>query len=160
MLSDRAVTWIVFAAVLYLVLFVGGVGLIAVVSGAGGDPDDPVLVARGGVLYGEHCAACHGTNLEGQPDWETQNADGTFPAPPADGTGHAWEHSDRQLFEVVKFGGVRFSRPGVKSAMPSFEDELESADIWAILAFIKSRWPEEVRKEQQTRGLFSGPHLH
>ena len=33
------------------------------------DPDDLKLVARGKVIYAEHCASCHGTNLEGQPNW-------------------------------------------------------------------------------------------
>ncbi|MGB0508267.1 MAG: c-type cytochrome, partial [Pikeienuella sp.] len=38
--------------------------------------------ADGASLYREHCATCHGDNLEGDPDWRTQNPDGSFRAPP------------------------------------------------------------------------------
>jgi mono/diheme cytochrome c family protein len=30
--------------------------------------------------------------------------------------------------------------------MPAFEDVLDDADIVAVLSFIKSTWPEEIRK--------------
>ena len=33
------------------------------------DASDPQLVARGAVVYQQSCAACHGANLEGQPNW-------------------------------------------------------------------------------------------
>jgi mono/diheme cytochrome c family protein len=33
--------------------------------------------------------------------------------------------------------------------MPAFEGVLTDAEIWAVLAFIKSRWPEEIRKRQE-----------
>jgi len=32
--------------------------------------------------------------------------------------------------------------------MPAFADRLSDADIWAVLAFIKSRWPDEIRRRQ------------
>jgi len=41
---------------------------------------------------------------------------------------------------------------GVKSAMPGFQDILSDADIWAVLSFIKSRWPEEIRQSQPKSG--------
>ncbi|MCY4361382.1 MAG: c-type cytochrome, partial [Gammaproteobacteria bacterium] len=45
-------------------------------------------VSAGQTLYQEQCAACHGANLEGQPNWRSANDDGTLPAPPHDETGH------------------------------------------------------------------------
>ena len=39
-------------------------------------------------LYGDHCASCHGLNLEGEANWRVRNDDGTMPAPPHDETGH------------------------------------------------------------------------
>ena len=33
--------------------------------------------------------------------------------------------------------------------MPGFEGRLADADIWAIIAFMKSRWPEEARERQK-----------
>jgi len=38
---------------------------------------DPDRVARGAVLYAQHCAACHGANLEGAPDWKKRLLDGS-----------------------------------------------------------------------------------
>ncbi len=56
------------------------------------DPFNPELVALCGSVYKQHCAECHGANLEGEPGWEKQNPDGTFPAPLQDHTGHTPEH--------------------------------------------------------------------
>ena len=32
----------------------------------------------GSNLYADNCASCHGINLEGQPNWRSQNAEGCF----------------------------------------------------------------------------------
>ena len=45
-------------------------------------------VVAGQSLYADNCASCHGANLEGQPNWQSPDADGVLPAPPHDGTGH------------------------------------------------------------------------
>ena len=44
-------------------------------------------LAAGAALYAQHCAACHGTELEGQPDWRSPGPDGILPAPPHDASG-------------------------------------------------------------------------
>ena len=105
-------------------------------------------MARGAVVYAEQCAQCHGERLEGAPDWRTRNEDGTLPPPPHDETGHTWHHPDRQLFELVKLGGGASAPPGFVSAMPPYQDVLADGDIWAVLAFIKSRWPDNMRRRQ------------
>lgn len=51
------------------------------------DISDTALVASGSALYGEHCAACHGAELEGALDWQEAFDDGTLPAPPHDASG-------------------------------------------------------------------------
>ena len=33
-------------------------------------PDNSTVIARGITVYAEQCAACHGSNLEGQPGWK------------------------------------------------------------------------------------------
>ncbi|NND22758.1 MAG: c-type cytochrome, partial [Silicimonas sp.] len=33
-------------------------------------------IARGQSLYADHCAACHGADLKGQPDWRSPGPDG------------------------------------------------------------------------------------
>lgn len=112
------------------------------------DLRDPELVALGGEVYREHCASCHGVELEGQPGWQRPLPDGGLPAPPHDADGHTWHHPDRLLFDITKFGGQAFAPPGFKSNMPSFGQILSDAEIGAVLAFIKTRWPEEIRARQ------------
>lgn len=112
------------------------------------DLRDPGLVALGERLYREHCASCHGVELEGQPGWQRPLPDGGLPAPPHDSDGHTWHHPDRLLFGITKFGGQALAPPEFKSNMPAFGRTLSDREIWAVLAFIKSRWPEEIRARQ------------
>lgn len=97
-------------------------------------------VEVGGRLYAEKCAACHGADLEGQPDWKISNEDGSYPAPPHDASGHTWHHSDRLLVELIRDG---LDLP--ESRMPSFGDQLSDDEILSILDFIKSNWGKDER---------------
>ncbi|MFP4327583.1 MAG: c-type cytochrome [Paracoccaceae bacterium] len=111
--------------------------------------------ARGAVLYADHCAACHGAELEGQPDWRRPGPDGLLPAPPHDASGHTWHHGDRLLFDYTRLGGQAALEArgvtGFDSGMPAFGGVLSDAEIRDILAFIKSTWPEELRAIQAQR---------
>ena len=80
------------------------IGLAAMPAQAGHELDGRDL-DRGRAVYSEHCAACHGADLEGQPDWRSPGADGIYPAPPHDATGHTWHHSNAQLFDYTRLGG-------------------------------------------------------
>ena len=114
---------------------------------------DP-LVQQGARLYAENCASCHGARLEGQPDWQQPNPDGTYPAPPHDETGHTWHHGDGMLSDYIRRGGqAALDDMGVAftSGMPGFGAALSGADIAAVLAFIKSTWPERIRAVQAER---------
>jgi hypothetical protein len=71
---------------------------LALLAGCDAKPD----LALGDKLYVQHCASCHGANLEGQPDWRKRLPNGRFPAPPHDATGHTWHHPDEVLFAVTK----------------------------------------------------------
>lgn len=117
------------------------------------DPGDPKLVARGQAVYDKECASCHGLNLEGQPSWRTRLPSGRMPAPPHDASGHTWHHPDEMLFGITKEGLVpgKYAPPGYQSDMPAFGGKLSDADIWAVLAYIKSRWPAEIRRAQEER---------
>ncbi|WP_247892487.1 c-type cytochrome [Azospirillum sp. Sh1] len=110
------------------------------------DPTDAAQVARGKMVYAEQCASCHGSRLEGQTNWQSRKADGRLPAPPHDATGHTWHHPDEDLFRITKQGIAAFAPPGYSSDMPAFGGKLSDADIWAVLAFIKSSWPEDIRR--------------
>jgi len=112
------------------------------------DPDDPVQVALGGQIYAERCARCHGANLEGQPNWMARKPDGRLPAPPHDASGHTWHHPDQQLITMTK-KGLSGILPNYESDMPAFEGVLTDEQIVAVLAFIESSWPEEIRSRQR-----------
>ena len=116
-------------------------------------PESVDLVA-GKALYAETCAACHGANLEGQENWRSPGEDGRLPAPPHDETGHTWHHSDQVLFDYIKLGGREvMAAQGIEfdSGMPGFGDQLSDQEIWNILGFIKSIWPEEIQDMQAAR---------
>jgi len=119
-------------------------------------PDlDPREIALGETIYATHCAECHGANLEGEDNWRVQNEDGSFRSPPHDATGHTWHHSDKLLFEAIKLGGQRYSASiGGASPMPAFEDVLTDVEITAVLAYIKSHWPEDIRQTQWQVSVF------
>lgn len=108
-------------------------------------------VEAGQKIYVENCASCHGVNLEGQPNWRSQLPEGGLPAPPHDETGHTWHHSDKLNFKYTKKGGQKIAPPEFKSNMPGFEETLSDDQIWAVLAYIKSEWPEQVRRRHALR---------
>ncbi len=110
---------------------------------------------QGKQLYLLHCSSCHGKNLEGEPNWRTPKADGMLPAPPHDESGHTWHHDNQLLFNYTKYGGLAtFAAMGVtdiKSGMEGFGHVLEDEQIWDILSYIRSTWPERIRKIQDSR---------
>jgi len=112
------------------------------------DPDDKAQVAEGRVAYRAQCARCHGANLEGQPNWRERQANGRLPAPPHDASGHTWHHPDGDLFGIAKHGLAPYAPPGYQSDMPAFEGVLTDDQIAAVLAYIKSTWPPDIRERQ------------
>lgn len=134
-----------------------GLGVVLVLWGrqapwSGPAADHAARFAPGESIYVEHCAACHGERLEGQANWRQRRPDGRLPAPPHDRTGHTWHHSDDQLFNLTKFGLAPPLAPaGYESDMQPFKDALTDAEIRAVLAFIKSTWPPQIRERQARR---------
>ena len=118
-------------------------------SDGGIDPSDPAQVALGRALYDAHCASCHGADLKGEPDWQSRRPGGELPAPPHDESGHTWHHPDAQLFAIVKHGIARFAPPGYKTNMNGFGATLRDDEIRAVLAYIKSTWPADIRGRQE-----------
>lgn len=105
---------------------------------------DPEKVDEGKVLYAQYCAECHGADLKGSPTWKQPLADGSFPPPPHDSSGHTWHHPDELLLDIVKNGGD----PVYNSKMPAFGDKLSDEEIISILEFFKSKWETEEREFQ------------
>lgn len=115
---------------------------------------DAVDVVQGEALYAETCAACHGANLEGQPNWRSPGPDGILPAPPHDDTGHTWHHSDAVLFNYTALGGEEvMAQMGLafNSGMPGFAGSLSPQEIWNILTYIQSTWPDRIQEIQAVR---------
>jgi S-disulfanyl-L-cysteine oxidoreductase SoxD len=123
-------------------------------------PDDQSYVVRGQELYRTTCASCHGANLQGQANWRERGPDGLLPAPPHDSSGHTWHHPDDVLFKLTKFGVGPYAGPDYRSAMPPFENTLSDEDILAVLSYIKSTWPAEIRRRQDAINEASRKQQH
>lgn len=104
---------------------------------------DADMVAAGDDLYARYCSSCHGSDLEGAPNWQVMNSDGSFPPPPQDSTGHTWHHGDDLLVEII-LEGSEFSQ----SRMPAFGDVLSEMEVLSILEFFKSTWGPQERAVQ------------
>lgn len=107
-------------------------------------------VALGKQVYDGHCARCHGDSGQGDPAWRQPGADGLYPPPPLDGSGHSWHHSTAWLKDMIRNG----SPPG-KGNMPAWGDTLSDEEIDAVIAWFQSRWPDPVYAawyENQHRG--------
>ena len=147
----KSVIWIgvVCAGVLALVtaLLVTFVGNPFAAAPAGSlRPGDARLLALGEQVYTRNCAACHGAQLQGQPNWQTRDAQGLLPAPPHDASGHTWHHTDAVLIRLTKFGVA--ASAGLKSyqtAMPIYDGVLSDEEIVAALSWIKAQWPLHIR---------------
>ncbi|WP_425041126.1 c-type cytochrome [Primorskyibacter sp. S187A] len=108
--------------------------------------NDAEIVASGQAVYDTYCASCHGVNLEGQENWRSPGADGRLPAPPHDETGHTWHHNGHTLFGLTKYGvAAAIGDPDYASNMPIYDGVLSDDEIIAVLSYIKSTWPAEIR---------------
>ena len=126
-----------------LVAGVGAAATVIVVRATRSSPAE-----RGQAIYDVRCASCHGAALQGQPDWHHVDARGRLPAPPLDGTGHAWRHSDEELFHLIKQSVLDLAGPGYETDMPAFGTQLSDPEIRALVAFIRSRWPTGIQAAQ------------
>ncbi|MBI4306971.1 MAG: cytochrome c [Chloroflexi bacterium] len=111
--------------------------LLAASCGAAKSPFPIRLTAErvnaGRSIYTANCASCHGTPDSPPP----------LPAaPPHTVEGHTWHHADRDLFNWV------LDRPPLATQMPAFRGVLSEDEVIAVLAYIKSTWPREVRDRQ------------
>ena len=142
------------ARVMVRCLLIAWVAFLPWAALAGHELDDRDLVV-GKEIYAENCASCHGENLQGQKNWQIANDDGTLPAPPHDETGHTWHHDNQLLFDYTKLGGkLALSERGISdftSGMPGFSELLSDDEIWTVLAYIRSTWPERVQEIQAGR---------
>ena len=102
------------------------------------------IISEGKVLYLANCATCHGVNLQGNPNWRSgTDKDGQRLPPPLNGTGHTWHHSPGLLFQTIKYG-LKIYDENYEGKMVGNEN-LTDKEIYSLLEYIKSVWPEELR---------------
>jgi mono/diheme cytochrome c family protein len=119
------------------------------------DPGDAGAVSHGRQVYAHNCAACHGDKLQGELQAGLDVPKGEKPATPLNGSGHSAHHSDADMFATVKGESADGGQPGPRR-MPRFGTTLTDDDVLAVIAYMKSRWPESIR--QQHAQMF--PHSH
>lgn len=146
---DRIVGWSAVAVLVAASLGLFAYNIWMTTARGRANVEDTRQVARGQVLYDRQCAACHGKDLKGQPNWQQSLPTGGFPAPPHDESGHTWHHPDSILFTITKSGGQVMASQGFKSNMPGFAGLLRDDEIWDVLAYIKSSWPPRIQSRQE-----------
>jgi mono/diheme cytochrome c family protein len=96
-------------------------------------------VSRGGAIFAQFCAGCHGKVAQGSFTWRQRGADGKFPPPPLNGTAHTWHHPISGLSSQIKFGA-----PGGKGNMPGFAQGLNDQDVKDVIAWFQHKWSDEI----------------
>ena len=87
--------------------------------------DDNLLA--GIKLYGDHCAACHGTAQGDAPEI----ARGEYPKPPQLAKHGVEDDPQGWTFWKIKHG-IRWT------GMPAWKDEINDQDIWKLALFLKN----------------------
>lgn len=102
----------------------------------------------GAAIFISNCASCHGTTGQGlEKDWKKPLADGSYPAPPLNGSAHTWHHPLKILKRTIRDGGIPLG-----GKMPPFKDELSNEEIDAALAFIQDQWNDKIYSAWEARG--------
>lgn len=100
---------------------------------------DPARLIQGRDLFRKNCTVCHGLNAEGAANWQKRDKDGKFPAPPLNGTAHAWHHPKKALMYTIKNGTKKLG-----GNMPGWKDRFKEEEIESIILWFQSKWPEEL----------------
>ena len=100
---------------------------------------DFAQITRGGKLFQQNCAVCHGKQAEGVSDWQKMDANGKFPPPPLNGSAHAWHHPHKVLVDTIKNGTAKLG-----GNMPAWKDKLSDDEINDIIAWFQSKWSDEI----------------
>ena len=101
-------------------------------------------IFKGMLLFASNCSSCHMNDLSGNSKWKSSfDEDELRLPPPLNGTGHTWHHNPEQLFNIIRYGYKKFD-PNYEGKMLGNEN-LTDDEIWSILEYIKSIWPENIR---------------
>lgn len=106
-------------------------------------------IARGALLFQEHCAQCHGPEAQGHPDWQRAKQEGYVAAPPLDGTGPVTRLSQAQMVQIIRNGLKQNGKP----VMPSWKGRVKDDEIADVITWFQALWPGEVyARWQQDKG--------
>ena len=84
------------------------ISLLLLLSACSSDESDNTDIAIGKDVFEANCVVCHGQEARGLvSNWKVKGADGKYPAPPLNGTAHAWHHSPAQLLKTINEGGIK-----------------------------------------------------
>ena len=100
---------------------------------------DPRIYSAGQKLFQVNCSSCHGLYGEGAQNWRIPDENGKNPAPPLNGTGHTWHHSNQALTNTIRNGTAK-----IGGNMPAWKGKLNDSEIEMILIWIKAQWPDEI----------------
>ena len=109
--------------------------------------NDIEKIKSGKLLYNQYCASCHQVDLSGAKNWKGVDEDGHRKAPPLNGTGHTWHHSDELLHKIIKYGFVKLIK-NYEGKMMGFGDKIDDQNIDNILSYIKSYWKDDIYHQQ------------
>ena len=121
--------------------------LFFLLSACSSDGSESADDALGKAVFEANCVVCHGKEAGGLvSNWKEKGGDGKYPAPPLDGTAHAWHHSPLQLLKTINEGGIKMG-----GQMPAFEKILTGDERQAVLDYIISLWPSEIKTKYDKR---------
>ena len=96
-------------------------------------------IDRGRATFLQNCTSCHGENGKAEGSLIAAATDLTEPTLYKSGS------SDGEIFHSI--------RDGAGDQMPAFKSQLASeTDIWNLVNFIRSLWPESMRPALQEDG--------
>ncbi|MDC9714249.1 MAG: cytochrome c [Gammaproteobacteria bacterium] len=125
------------------------VALISVLLSSCFDSDAQAAskIQLGKTTFENNCVVCHGKAGQGiVKDWKKRQADGSFPAPPLNGSAHTWHHSPKLLLNTINNGGTPLG-----GWMPAFKDKLTDKEKQAVLDYLHSLWPKNIQQKYNAR---------
>jgi mono/diheme cytochrome c family protein len=145
LLSQRnlVISFVVVCALALLVFFIRSGSRSATAPMDHADVANAAFVAQGKQIYATRCAGCHGADLKGEQGWPQPRPNGSLPASPLDQSGTTRQRDDVWIFTTIKQGGQVTAAPGSTSSMPAFGGGLTDTQIWAVVSYIKSTWPNQ-----------------
>jgi mono/diheme cytochrome c family protein len=98
-------------------------------------PFSKASIAQGKRLFLQNCTGCHGDDGKAELAVIAEATNLTEPKGYKDGA------TEGELFRNI--------RDGAGSQMPPFKDTLNEQEIWNLVNFVRSLWPDSVRPPMQ-----------